>query len=484
MRVRSIDTAPLSRSRRARLLALPLLLGVAFTAQCWGSSGSWAATSAGSAAARASDAASASMAAIASSAAAAGVATTVQTGAAPADVATNCLVTSQGECHTPQVIRAAYGIQPLLDRGIDGRGETVTVLSPAPSSSTSASSAGGSGPPAPPATTDVRQDLAAFDSEFGLPAARIEVVTTLGGSTEPWWEATGEEVGDFEVLHTVAPGATLRVVWLPSDVLTTQATATNAMVAALRLAVTHTDVASISWSIGEHYFTNAQLTQIQATLQWAAAHHVTVDAASGDHGASSDPWWGTAYKEVSLPSSSPLVLGVGGTTLTADSSSGAYEGETAMTGPPDAGSGGGFSSVYARPGYQNGVAGTAQTRGVPDVSAAAVGNISFVFTSDGETYILALEGTSGSAPLWGGVVMLADQLAHHDLGLVNPALYRIAGSPAYHQAFHDITAGDNTVTLLGVTITGYQAGPGWDPVTGLGSPNAQVLVPLLAATRP
>ena len=84
----------------------------------------------------------------------------------------------------------------------------------------------------------------------------------------------------------------------------------------------------------------------------------------------------------------------------------------------------------------------------------------------------------------GGVLALADQYAHHDLGFVNPAIYRIARSPAYHQAFHDVTTGNNTMTFGGVTITGYQAGPGWDPVTGWGSPNAQVLVPLLAAARP
>ena len=90
-------------------------------------------------------------------------------------------------------------------------------------------------------------------------------------------------------------------------------------------------------------------------------------------------------------------------------------------------------------------------------------------------------GTSGPTPLWGGVIALADQYAHHDLGLVNPAIYRIGRSPGYHKAFHDVTAGDNYVTAgSAATVTGYQAGPGWDPVTGWGSPGAQVLVPLLA----
>ncbi len=66
------------------------------------------------------------------------------------------------------------------------------------------------------------------------------------------------------------------------------------------------------------------------------------------------------------------------------------------------------------------------------------------------------------------------------LGFVNPAIYRIGRSALYHQAFHDITTGNNTSTVGGETIAGYRAFPGWDPVTGWGSPNAQVLIPLLA----
>ena len=81
----------------------------------------------------------------------------------------------------------------------------------------------------------------------------------------------------------------------------------------------------------------------------------------------------------------------------------------------------------------------------------------------------------------GGLIALADQYVHHDLGSVNPAIYRIARSSSYHQAFHDITTGSNIQTLAYPAGTaGYQAGPGWDPVTGWGSPDAQVLVPLLA----
>jgi subtilase family serine protease len=119
-------------------------------------------------------------------------------------------------------------------------------------------------------------------------------------------------------VHTVAPAATLRVVLLPSDVLASAANATADMIAALRLAVSGTDVASIGWSLGEHFFTAAQVAQMHSILLGAAAHHVTVAASSGDNGSVSDFYGGTPVMEVSLPASDPLALAVGGTTLTAN----------------------------------------------------------------------------------------------------------------------------------------------------------------------
>ena len=103
-------------------------------------------------------------------------------------------------------------------------------------------------------------------------------------------------------------------------------------------------------------------------------------------------------------------------------------------------------------------------------------------TSDGSgsDTISGHGGTSAAAPTWAGIIALADQYAKRHLGFVNPAIYQIARGSRYDQAFHDITAGNNTAEFHQGTITGYQAGPGWDPVTGWGTPNAEVLVPLLA----
>jgi subtilase family serine protease len=90
------------------------------------------------------------------------------------------------------------------------------------------------------------------------------------------------------------------------------------------------------------------------------------------------------------------------------------------------------------------------------------------------------QGTSAATPLWAAVIALADQAAGRHLGFVNPAIYAIARGPGYRRAFHDVVTGDNSVIWQTRLFTGYRAGPGWDPVTGWGSPNAQALVPLLA----
>jgi subtilase family serine protease len=190
---------------------------------------------------------------------------------------------------------------------------------------------------------------------------------------------------------------------------------------------------------------------------------------------------------VDLPASDPLALAVGGTSLQARLTTGAYIGETAWNVPPSAGGpkagGGGFSRVFPRPAYQDGIAGIGATRGVPDVAGDADPRTAMAdaISDGGHGYILVGGGgTSAAAPLWAAVIALADQYAGRDLGFVNPALYAIGRSNYYHQAFHDVTTGASTVKFPTQTITGYQAAPGWDPVTGWGSPNAQVLVPLLA----
>ena len=237
----------------------------------------------------------------------------------------------------------------------------------------------------------------------------------------------------------------------------------------------HAAVISVSASDGEHFLTRAEVAAMNAALEQARDQHVTVVASSGDTGAISDDG---PPRQVSLPASDPLVLAVGGTILDATSPTGTYLGEMAWNGGTDA-SGGGYSSLFPRPTYQDGVARIGATRGVPDVAANADPSTAMAMEySDGE--FRAATGTSAATPLWAGVIALADQEAGQHLGFVNPAIYAIARSPAYHQAFHDVVTGDNSVLWPTGVFVGYNAGPGWDPVTGWGSPDAQYLVPLLA----
>jgi subtilase family serine protease len=365
------------------------------------------------------------------------------------------------QCYSPGQYQVAYGVAPLLRSGITGSGETVVLpeLANVPG----------------PNFTDIRKDLAAFAKKFGLPAAKLTVTTTLAGASAPYVAGT-EEVEDTEIVHAMAPGATLDAVLVPASATASAANFTAAVTGLIRAAVAQgAAVVSISGSKGEHFFTPAEVASIHVALQQAADRHITVVASSGDTGAISDDGPPT---EVSLPASDPLVLGVGGTALNASHQTGAYHGEMAWNADTDA-SAGGYSFLFRRPSYQDGIPGIGATRGVPDVAADADSSTAMALTFTGGVLVPA-QGASASTPLWAAVMALADQEAGQHLGFVNPAIYRIAHSRAYHSAFHDVVTGDNSVLWPTGVFMGYEAGPGWDPVTGWGSPDAQFLVPLLA----
>src|SRR4029077_765645 len=354
-------------------------------------------------------------------------------------------------CYTPQQLEVAYGVQPLLRRGVDGRGETVVLPELAETRLS------------PPLVTDLRQTFAAYARLFHLPAPRLKVVSTFPGPAHPWL-AFGEEVLDAEVVHAIAPRAALTIVLVKGTSLNSAGQAVAASVAALRLGASEGGIISLSPAGqigGEHCVDNAQLTQLNAALQADADHHVTVVAASGDTGAAGEPCalidalggsmsGFTPRKEVNLVTADPLVLSAGGTTLDANHTTGAWTGETAW-GLPDGGpgspfqaSGGGFSHLFQRPAYQNGVQGIGSMRGIP---AGAGGGgfgpgIGGIPSNPGGGYPLSGHaGTSASAPLWAGIIALADQYAHRHLGFLNPAIYESSRPPKLHQPFHNPTAG-------------------------------------------
>ncbi len=220
--------------------------------------------------------------------------------------------------------------------------------------------------------------------------------------------------------------------------------------------------------------------QMHLAFLRAAAKGITLTSSSGDDGAGQFPCdlSDQNIRDVSTPASDPLVLGVGGTALAADFTTGQYQSEVAWSG-----SGGGFSTFDPRPDYQAG-ANPRATRGVPDISYNGGDPNSFVVAwfafrdavPDAPLFE-SFYGTSAGAPQWAALTALTDQLAHKRLGFLNDALYRLAKTDRYTKDFHDITVGDNTFE----GVTGFNANKNWDAVTGLGSPIAANLVPDLAA---
>jgi subtilase family serine protease len=162
--------------------------------------------------------------------------------------------------------------------------------------------------------------------------------------------------------------------------------------------------------------------------------------------------------------------------------------------------GGGFSPVFSRPAYQNTLPACStpipsSQRGVPDIALQASsrtgGLVYLTLPPDGDSGLICpdgqpcstgwydIGGTSLSSPQWGGLVAIADQIHGGGLGLINPKLYALASNPAsYANDFFDVTTGNNG--LLAPDIPGFPATTGWDPVTGLGTPNAAVLLPAVA----
>jgi subtilase family serine protease len=183
----------------------------------------------------------------------------------------------------------------------------------------------------------------------------------------------------------------------------------------------------------------------------------------------------------SFPTDDPWVTSTGGTTLQRTQTGSGFS-ETAWNDSGGA-SGGGFSSFFSTPSYQQSLPSSVQQllnhrRGVPDVAADADPNTALAVYSQGWQLI---GGTSATAPLWAAIAAIANQVAGHPLGFLNTALYKLASSATYTRDFHDITQGNNSVQVDGTTVPGYNAAPGWDPVTGLGSPDAENLIPDLTA---
>ena len=335
----------------------------------------------------------------------------------------------------------------------------------------------------------IADDLKVFDTVFGLPAANLNIVYPNGqpafdpnNADELSW--SGEIALDIESAHAVAPAATINLVIARSD-------EDSDILAAEQYAVENNlgDVLSQSYGEAESCESASDRNADHALYAKAALMGISVFASTGDFGAAQPTCdFSSFIKSAGVPAADPLVTSVGATSLTANQPKGKYVSETGWNDQYGS-SGGGFSAIYSRPGYQALDHANGAGRGVPDVSYSGdVNNGLLIAWSQGDPAnvgdIFIFGGTSAGSPQWAAITTLADQAAHHRLGFLNPALYAIAATPQYGDVFHDVTTGNNTVTVADangnpLTINGFDAGKGWDAVTGLGSPDVAHLINVL-----
>jgi subtilase family serine protease len=426
-------------------------------------------------------------------------------------------------CFTPASMQASYNLGPLYAAGNLGQGVTVAIID-------------SFGNP------NMASDLSNFNTQLGLPHMCGEpgVACTPGmpsfthvfwdGNTQvkappPGSNGTGlqsrnawalETALDVEWVHSIAPMASiLNVTTNIAETLGVQGF--PAMMKAEQFIIDHhqAKVISQSFASAEEGFNSTQsLLNLRDAFTDAAANGVTVLGSSGDGGSANPPKSPVnkaanfPFPTVEWPASDPLVTGVGGTYLCTNPVTGTGVDSTdppttcqSNPGVREIGwidSGGGFSHVFAKPSYQNTLpAGSTPItggRGVPDVAYQASSRTgvlvydtapgdaaSGLTCADGDPcsagwYVVG--GTSASAPQFGALVAIADQIAGHGLGLINPTLYKLASGPDYGSYFYDVTTGNNAADP---NVAGFNATKGWDPVTGLGTPNAAALVPALAA---
>lgn len=317
-------------------------------------------------------------------------------------------------------------------------------------------------------------DLAMFFKEIGVPAPKVAAISVDHAGNHPTSadSADGEVMLDIEVAGAVAPKAQIAVYFAPND-------GDKGFLDAISAAVHDTQrkpgVISISWG-GPEVSTDQQGIQAYHEIFAAAgALGITVCIASGDHGTAdqdSAHWDGQIH--VDHPACDDLVLGCGGTQIDGGKDVVWNDGTPFNVNAAGGGgwaSGGGISQVFAVPAYQQSLKmppsvmpGGKAGRGVPDIAMSATNYFTRVDRSEG-----ASGGTSAVAPLMAGLVARLNQAKKANVGFLNPFLYASAAKGVVS----DVTAGTNAIEG---TTKGYEAVPGWDPCTGLGTPDGSAIL--------
>jgi kumamolisin len=353
---------------------------------------------------------------------------------------------------SPNALLMAYNASPLAAAGFTGKGQTIVFYA---------------------FSGYDQEDLDDFTEMSGLPPLKPILV---GGQPS---ESRAETVMDLEVAHAIAPEARMVVV---NARPTLEGGRTYERIGELFDSVDRQFPGAVwSLSIGwgcDALITATDLKPVQSALERAQAHGTSAFDASGDTGGlecKGGANWAAppGPDDVGLDAvaSLPAMTSVGGTTLSTDEH-GRWQAEQAWVDSPlSQGTSGGVSKLFPRPAWQQRVSAARDTdmrRLTPDVSATADPFTGVRIRFDQQDLVGA--GTSQSAPIWAGLTAVMNQwlLANggHALGDINPLLYRVAAG-ANSPGFRDISLGGNAVDV---------STPGYDLVTGLGSPNVDALV--------
>jgi kumamolisin len=318
-------------------------------------------------------------------------------------------------------------------------------------------------------------DLTTYFKSLGQKTPTVTAVLVDGAKNSPTNanSADGEVMLDIEVAAAVAPGAGIVVYFTPN----TDQGFIDALATAIHDTKNKPSVISISWGAPESGWTAQSMTALDAACQSAAALGITITVAAGDNGSTDGATDGQNH--VDFPASSPHVLACGGTKLLGSGSTISSEVVWNELANNEGATGGGVSNVFPLPSWQAGAnvpkpTNSAGGRGVPDVSGDADPATGYAIRVDGKNMVIG--GTSAVAPLWAGLIAVANAQNGKSAGFIQPAIYAAKGKPA----FNDITSGTN----YSGTPVGFTAGPGWDACTGLGSPIGTKLIAVVNPSTP
>lgn len=368
--------------------------------------------------------------------------------------------------YTPPQVAAMYS----YPAGLDGSGQTIALIE-----LNDVDSQGN-----PTGAGYSTSDLEAYFKGLGIATPNVTAVGVDGGANVPGKDANadGEVTLDIEVAGAVAPGAAIAVYFGTN----TDDGFIQAVTAAIHDDVRKPSIISISWGQAEETATSQMLEGLDQALQEAAAIGVTVCVAAGDNGSADMTKQQWDHKtHVDFPASSPYALACGGTTLDPSSAPNAPVEIVWNRGVQGGATGGGVSNFFTKPSYQSSAnvpspTNSAGGRGVPDVAGNADPFSGYSVLVDGASQVIG--GTSAVAPLWAGLLARINQslirTGGKPAGFINALLYPAAAKAA----FHDVTQGNNDIynDLKGK----FPAAPGWDPCTGMGSPDGANLLALLS----